>query len=172
MGEFADAGLNLIRSLEQGLYDSAKEVMRESIQECPISGPDTYVPQVRTIGSGPGRRLMFLGDDPSMVGDNGTLRRSARVFPPTESAGRSTVTLGYGFGEEKNPAGRFAAEYAVPVHERSEIHHPIGKSHYLIDPLLAFATHFGERLARAAQERKLPSQGVFATIEGQDLEVQ
>jgi len=152
VGEFADAGLNLIRSLEQGLYDAAKEVMQVSIQECPISGPETYVPQVRTIGSGPGRRLVFLGNDPSMVGDNGTLRRSARVFPPTVSGNRSTVTLGYGYGEEINPAGRVAAEYAVPVHERSEVHHPHGKSHFLLDPVLAFADRFGSKLKDAAQK--------------------
>ncbi len=166
MGEFAAAGLNLIRSLEQGLYDSAREVMAESIQECPVSGPETYVPQVRTVGSGPGRRLIFLGDDPSMVGDNGTLRRSARVFPPVNTGDESTVTLGYGFGEERNPAGRIAAEYAVPVHERAEVHHhPPTKSHFLLDPLLRFSSQFGAKLKEAAQTQ---ADGQV-TVTGSDL---
>ncbi len=166
MGEFADAGLNLIRSLEQGLYDSAKEIMRESIQECPISDPETYVGQYRTFGSGPGRVVKRFEDDPSMVGDNGTLRRSARVFPPVNTGNESSVTLGYGFGTEVNPAGRMASEYAVPVHERSELHHrPPTHSHFLLDPLLRFSSQLGARLKEAAQTE---ADGQV-TVTGSDL---
>ena len=82
-GSFEAAGLALVRRLEAALVATAREIMVESIQECPISGPDTYVPQFREIGG----QTVYLGDDPDMVGDNGTLRRSARVFGFEKTSG-------------------------------------------------------------------------------------
>lgn len=161
---FSSAGNDLVRRLERGLYDFAKDVMRESLVECPISGPETYVPQIRTIQG----RLVYLGDDPDMVGDNGTLRRSARVFAPVRELDRVKVEVGYGFGEEVNPAGRVAAEYAVPVHERHELRHePPTKSGYLLDPLLANSTRMGDSLAAAAKE-PVPS-GAMGEVQGAEL---
>jgi len=126
--------------------------MRESLVECPLSDGETYIPQYITRGSGPGRELIFLGDDPTVVGDNGTLRRSARVFKTVVHGNEMTVEIGYGFGAEVNPAGRVAAEYAVPVHERSELRHmPPTKDHYLLDPMNAFATHFGATMREAVK---------------------
>ncbi len=58
-----------------------------------------------------------------------------------------------------------ASEYAVPVHERSEVHHPHGKSHFLLDPVLAFADRFGSKLKDAAQ-RGAAEQGI---VTGSDL---
>lgn len=165
---FEEAGRDLIQRLERGLYDSAKTVMRESLVECPVSGPETYVPQFFTRGAGPGRQVIFTGDDPEMVGDAGTLRRSSRVFAPVEGSDRVTVTMGYGFGEEVNPAGRIAAEYAVPVHERAEVHHlPPTKDHFLLDPLLAFESYFGQSMADAARGQS--PTGELVTVEGNDL---
>jgi hypothetical protein len=165
---FEEAGKQLIDSLERGLYDSAKDVMRESLIECPISDADTYVPQFFTRGAGPGRQVIFTGLDPEMVGDAGVLRRSSRVFAPVREADRSTVEMGYGFGEEVNPAGRVAAEYAVPVHERSEVRHrPPEKSHFLSDVVYAFASHFGDSMEKAAKEQAGTEE--LGTVTGTDL---
>jgi len=143
-GEFTKAGERLIAQLREALVDEAKSIMRESIQECPISDENTYVPQFRMIGG----RLKYLGDDHDMVGDNGTLRRSARVFAPVQEGERIVVEMGYGFGDEVNPVGRLASQYAVAVHERAELHHdPPTKDHYLEDPVLAHAGTFGRSLA-------------------------
>ncbi len=154
MGDFQTAGKQLVDRLERALYEFAKDVMRESLVECPISGPETYIEQwgtsYRTIN---GRIVKFDDDDPYIEGDEGTLRRSARVFPPVRDPNGVSVTVGYGFGEEVNPAGRRAAEYAVPVHERHELrHNPPTKSGYLLDPLLANAPRMGEHLAASARE--------------------
>lgn len=152
------------------MEETAKEIMRESIRECPISGPDTYVGQFRTIN---GKRRYF-GDDPSMVGDNGTLRRSARVFAPLRTPTHITLEMGYGFGDEVNPAGRLAAEYAVPVHEMGELrHNPPTKDHYLEDPVLAHATSFERDIAKRMIEggSAFPYEVPFgrALAEGRDL---
>lgn len=151
---FEQAGNELINTLERGLYENAKKVMRESLVECPISDEATYQPQFFTRGEGPSRQVIFTGLDPEMVGDAGTLRRSSRVFAPVRETDRVTVEMGYGFGEEVNPAGRVAAEYAVPVHERSELHHrPPTKDHYLSDPVFAFAAHFEESMRDSVKEQ-------------------
>jgi hypothetical protein len=90
------------------------------------------------------------------------------VFAPVREADRVTVEMGYGFGEEVNPAGRIAAEYAVPVHERSEVRHrPPEKSHFLIDPLLAFASHFGDSMEKSAKEQAGTEE--LGTVTGTDL---
>ena len=172
-GEFEAAGEALVRRLEEALVDEAVEVMRESIVECPVSGPETYVAvwgtQYRTVDG----RVRFFGneDDEFIEGDSGTLRRSARVFAPIRTPGELTVEMGYGFGEEVNPAGRLAAEYAVPVHERSDLmHDPPTKSHFLLDPLLAKASAFERDLAIKMQETHPAEQSFGAIVaDGEDL---
>ena len=166
---FATAGEQLIDRLSHGLYDAGKTVMRESLVLCPISDETTYIElwgtDWRTIH---GKRTHFDDDEPHIVGDEGTLRRSGRVFPPTKESDRITVTIGYGFGEELNPAGHLAAEYAVPVHEKSELHHtPPEQSHYLLDPVVAFGSEMGAYLAGKAKES--PS-GDLTVVEGRDLQ--
>lgn len=169
MDGFEATGKDLIDRLERGLFNNAKTVMRESLIECPISDEETYIPQFFTLGDGPGRKVIFTGLDPEMVGDAGTLRRSSRVFAPVREANRVTIEMGYGFGEEVNPAGRIAAEYAVPVHERSELRHtPPEKSHFLLDPVLAFASHFEQSMAESVKE-SAPT-GELETISGNELE--
>lgn len=156
MGAFETAGANILRKLEGGLHSFAVDVMRESLVECPISNEETYIPQVRTLGAGPGRQLIFLGDDPDMTGDNGTLRRSSRVFKTVVHGNEMTVTMGYGFGEEENPAGRRAIEYAVPVHERHELNHePPTKSGFLQDPLHASIPQMGPHLSAAVKSNNI-----------------
>jgi hypothetical protein len=166
---FQTAGKELVDRLERGLYEFAKDVMRESLIECPLSGPDTYIEgwgtSYRTIG---GRVVRFDDDEPPILGDEGTLRRSARVFPPVRQTDAVSVVLGYGFGEEVNPAGRLAAEYAVPVHERHDVRHdPPTKSGYLLDPMLAAAPRMGDQIAVKAKEGPV---GAMTVVTGSDLE--
>ena len=166
---FQTAGRQLVDRLERGLYEFAKDVMRESLVECPISGPEAYIEtwgtKYRTIN---GRIVYFDDQDPYIEGDEGTLRRSARVFPPVREPNAVSVTVGYGFGDEVNPAGRRAAEYAVPVHERHDLrHNPPTKSGYLLDPLLANAPRMGPALAVAAKENV--GGGAMGEVTGTDL---
>ncbi len=169
-GRFERAGSALITRMERGVYDAAKDLMRESLVLCPLSDATTYIEgwgtSWRTIN---GRRVHFDDAEANIVGDEGTLRRSSRVFPPVRSTDRVEVTVGYGFGEERNPAGRVAAEYAVPVHEKSELHHtPPEQSHYLLDPLLAFSTQFGKIVAEKAKETQAAAEALVV-VEGKDL---
>ena len=166
---FQTAGKTLVDRLERGLYEFGKDVMRVSLEECPISDEETYIEgwgtSYRTIN---GRVVRFDDDEPPIVGDEGTLRRSARVFPPVRDGDGFSVTLGYGFGDEVNPAGRLAAEYAVPVHERHDVRHtPPEKSGYLIDPLLAAAPTMGDRLSAAAHS---PATEEMKVVEGAELQ--
>lgn len=166
---FTEAGADLVDRLERGLYEFAKDVMRDSLDECPISGPETYIEtwgtSYRTIH---GHVVKFDDDDPYIVGDEGTLRRSARVFPPVRIGDLTSVTIGYGFGEEVNPAGRLAAEYAVPVHERHDVQHiPPTKSGYLLDPVRAAAPTMGASIAAHADERAV---GDVTVVVGADLQ--
>ena len=141
---FLDAGNRLIGNLTVALFEDAKEVMRDSLVECPISGPETYGGYYRTINE---ERVRF--DEPIYLeGDAGVLRRSNRVFAPVRTPNEVSVTLGYGFGSEVNPQGRIAAEYAVIVHERHDARHdPPTKSGYLKDPVDAFAARMAGSLA-------------------------
>ena len=169
---FETAGENLIDRMTRGVYDAAKTLMKESLVLCPLSDETTYIAgwgtSWRTIN---GRRVHFDDDEPPIVGDEGTLRRSARVFPPVRSGDRVEVTVGYGFGEERNPAGRLAGEYAVPVHEKAELRHtPPEQSHYLLDPLLAFGGQYGQIVAEKTKESgPNPSGETLAVVEGKDL---
>lgn len=141
----------LINQAEKGMVESAETIMRESIIECPLSDDETYITewgtQYRTIG---GRVEKFVNStDEFIEGDEGTLRRSARIFAPIRTPAEISVTFGYGFGEEINPAGRLASEYAVPVHERSDLRHdPPTKDHYLSDPLFANVNEFEASVAK------------------------
>jgi hypothetical protein len=172
-GEFEAAGEDLIRSLKAALVGEAEEIMRESIIECPVSGPETYIAEFGTQYRQIEGRPVFLGneDDEYIAGDAGTLRRSARVFAPRSDGNEITVEMGYGFGEEINPAGRLAAEYAVPVHERGDLdHEPPTKAYYLLDPLLRHAGTFERDLAIRMEEThpaELPHGEIVA--DGVDL---
>jgi hypothetical protein len=147
-GEFQAAGDKLIEQLTQALRNGAEEIMRKSIVECPISDETTYDTRFRTIRE---QRVRFEYPKPEgdgLFGDNGTLRRSARVFAPVKTATEITVLMGYGFGEEVNPEGRIAANYAVIVHEDpTHKHLPPTKYKYLEDPANEWASHAEESLS-------------------------
>jgi hypothetical protein len=55
--------------------------------------------------------------------DTGRLRASATVTPVQKKEDKYFVEVGYG------------TDYAIYVHERTELHHTVGKAKYLEDPL-------------------------------------
>ena len=68
--------------------------------------------------------------------DTGRLRATGFVTPPDVTTRDVSVQLGYG------------TEYAVPVHERTEVQHRTGKAKYLSDPLNAAQSGAARRIAR------------------------
>ena len=72
--------------------------------------------------------------------DTGTLRGSGTVFPVQRRGSKVSVELGFG------GAAGGADGYAVPVHERMGVHHPVGNAKFLELPVLAGARRFRQRL--------------------------
>ena len=173
---FADAGDRILASLAAGLHDAGKEIMKVSLVEVPRSDGSTYITEWgtrwRTID---GKRVEFTDEDETpIVGDDGTLFRSARLFPTVVSGDEMTVEMGYGFGEEVNPAGRLAADYAYWVHEVVEYkHEPPTKSGFLLDPVLehagSFAYELGMRIRGFGEGFPLEQSYGAAVADGQDL---
>ena len=170
---FADAGDRILASLAAGLHDAGKEIMKVSLVEVPRSDGSTYITEWgtrwRTID---GKRVEFTDEDETpIVGDDGTLFRSARLFPTVFSGDEMTVEMGYGFGEEVNPAGRLAADYAYWVHEVVEYkHEPPTKSGFLIDPVTAFAGEMGPFLAAKVKEYEAVAPVEDVELAGEDIE--
>jgi hypothetical protein len=73
--------------------------------------------------------------------DTGLLRSTAAVSRPEQTGQEVTVELRYG--------GHGLAPYAMVVHFRTDVHHPIGQSHYLQQPLFQATAGFGQRIATA-----------------------
>ena len=115
-------------------------------------------------------------------------RMSARFIPseppgghpaPEEERWRGSLIVefgwgaiaGYGFGEEVNPAGRLAADYAYWVHEVVEYkHEPPTKSGFLIDPVTAFAGEMGPFLAAKVKEYEAVAPVEDVELAGEDIE--
>jgi hypothetical protein len=169
---FVEAGQKIVAQLADALHAEAEAIMRESLQECPISGPETYDTDIRNVD---GKLVKFrdpLDPEGAMVGDHGVLRRSARVFAPVTTTTEVSVLMGYGFGSEVNQEGRIAAAYAVPVHEiLSAKHAPPTKAKYLEDPLFEHASHLGESLARDISIEGVAPTAILgdAMLTGEDL---
>lgn len=69
----------------------------------------------------------------------GHLRGSAYAIPPKDKGGRyGEAEIGYG------------KKYALPVHDRHEVHHNVGKSNYLKDPFDEAQSGYVDRIARRA----------------------
>lgn len=100
--------------------------------------------------------------------DTATLKASARILEPVRTPTSITVTLGYGYGAERNPrTGQLPSEYAVPVHERLEVKHaPPTKAKYLEDPMLAYASLFGPTIAMSITRAEKSSDGLKTSMEG------
>jgi len=74
--------------------------------------------------------------------DTGTLRASGQVDLPTITAQGASVEFGYGGA---------ASDYAVPVHERSDLTHTVGTWKFLEAPTMEAAHGMGARLASRIQ---------------------
>lgn len=169
---FAEAGQKIVEQLADAMHAEAESIMRESIQECPISDETTYDTDIRVIDGKVTKLRDPLDPHGQMVGDHGVLRRSARVFAPVTTETEVSVLMGYGFGSEVNQEGRIAAAYAVPVHEiRDAKHKPPTKYKYLEDPLFAHASHLGENLKKnISLEGVAPTASLGAEVlSGEDL---
>lgn len=73
--------------------------------------------------------------------DTGRLRATAYCEPPArDMEGQITVRLGYG------------TDYAIPVHERTEVRHPVGEAKFLEHAIDENLQGFGERLCERIKE--------------------
>lgn len=79
--------------------------------------------------------------------DTGRLRSSHYVAPPTD---RGECELGYG------------TDYALPVHDRVEVHHNTGGPLYLRSALDEAKTGFQDRMARRTESNYRAGIGVQA----------
>lgn len=70
--------------------------------------------------------------------DTGALRASGHVQAPVVEGGKVSVTLGFGGAAEA---------YAVPVHERMDVHHPVGQAKFLETPVREWESDGVKRLA-------------------------
>jgi hypothetical protein len=73
--------------------------------------------------------------------DTGRLRSTHYVSPPERGSDTPRAEVGYG------------TDYAVYVHERTEIHHETGQAKFLEQPLQQARSGYAERIARRVQAR-------------------
>jgi hypothetical protein len=77
--------------------------------------------------------------------DTGALRDSAFIDEPVRKRGDVSIRMGYG-GDASNmnpKTYRLVSDYVVPVHERLDVVHPVGKAKFLEDPLMEKAQELG-----------------------------
>lgn len=79
---------------------------------------------------------------------SGRLRSTAYVAPPVDDGKSIRVTIGYG------------TDYAVPVHERTEAHHPVGEAKFLEHAMDRASNNALERIGRRIQELVESGRGV------------
>ena len=70
--------------------------------------------------------------------DDAILKGSAVVLPPEFTLTGVSIDFGY---------GGTAADYAVIQHERTDLSHTVGQSHFLSQPVLQRASGMGNRMA-------------------------
>ena len=71
--------------------------------------------------------------------ETGTLRASGHVEGPEIGGNVVTVTMAFGGA---------ASDYAAIVHERLDVHHPVGQAKYLEQPALQHAEQLPKRIVR------------------------
>ncbi len=83
----------------------------------------------------------------------GRLRNTGYVNPPRTGGRGLVVEVGYG------------TDYAVPVHEKTEVNHPVGKAKFLADPLNTRLNGFERRVGARAKrffDRRIGVESVIA----------
>jgi hypothetical protein len=103
--------------------------------------------------------------------DTGELKRSGRLEGPDTGMSMTTVSIAYGGPAGSGPTQTKDVDYAFVVHERLDVHHPIGKAKYVEDPVRGEATsgRAWRRMANeiASQLAGIPiKSGAFATKGG------
>ncbi len=97
---------------------------------------------VRQLGRGvfvEAQRIMTTSKRDFVPVDQGTLKASGHVDPPTVRSKTVEVVLGYGGA---------AAAYALVQHERTDFKHTVGQSKFLEKPVRAARSGFSKRVAK------------------------
>ncbi len=82
--------------------------------------------------------------------DTKALLNSRFVTPPIRSREEVKVICGFGTDSVINPrTHQPTSSYAVAVHERLDVDHPVGKAKFLEDPMLRRASKFEANIAAA-----------------------
>ena len=77
--------------------------------------------------------------------DTGTLKNSAYIREFDDGS----YEVGYGKGSAVNPKShRVASDYMLAQHENSTLTHPIGKDHFLSDPVREHQQRYEAKMAR------------------------
>jgi hypothetical protein len=82
---------------------------------------------------------IMAASQPLVPVDTGLLRSTGRVETENAPGPEAVVKLSYG--------GNGLAGYAVVVHERTDVNHPVGQHHYLSQPFFEATAGMAERLA-------------------------
>lgn len=85
--------------------------------------------------------------------DTLALLKSRYVTPPIRSRGEIKVMCGFGTDKVINPKTKQpTSQYALAVHERLDVYHPVGKAKYLEDPMRRLKPELEKKIAdRVAQ---------------------
>lgn len=118
----------------------------------PLNGLDALVAKLRTMAQDTPKRVgsaLYAEAGIEMTEakrrtpvETGALRSTGVVAEPELSGNRVTVAMGFG-----GPA----VDYAVPVHENLEAHHPRGQAKFLESVLNEAAPFLGQRIAARLQ---------------------
>ena len=90
-----------------------------------------------------GLRIMATSQ-PLVPVDTGLLRSTGAVETENTAGPEAVVKLSYGGGGQ--------APYAVYVHERVDLHHPVGQHHFLSQPFYEATAGMAERLAASIRQ--------------------
>lgn len=84
--------------------------------------------------------------------DTGELRSRGFVEGPFQTQDEQYYAVAVGY--EKHDENGKGDYYAVPVHERTNVHHEVGQAKFLEEPFKRLQKEFIRQLAEAAQEVK------------------
>jgi len=117
----ANLGPNLLREGGRALYAEALEIQKTSMRRTPVdTRPNADYPNQRAPHPGQ-LRASHITNKPELV--------------------RGEVTV-------KIEVGGPAAPYALPVHERLDVHHPVGEAKFLEKSVYEAQPGMGDRIAR------------------------
>lgn len=93
--------------------------------------------------------------------DTGTAKGSGRVLPPELRGDTLTVVVGYGYGDAVNPkTGEPAVGYIIPLHERTDVPHKVGRAKFLEQPALEHVSRLRGEIGLAIRRASATELGV------------